>query len=485
MKLTLKLLAAFLGLVVLVLAADALLRVKRERDLFDSDMREDQRMVGETLASAIAGAWEARGKIAAQDMASSASHNERGVQIRLVALDGGDTGVALSNADIAAVQAGETRSIRIDTDPGALLTYVPVNAGEGRRGAIEVRESVAEEVKYVHATIRNAEVQAGLMVLLCTVVATFLGFMLVGRPAHVLSEKARRIGAGDLRPDLALRQRDELGTLAVEINNMCEKLTEAGDKIRAETAARLAATDQLRHADRLMTVGKLASGIAHELGTPLNVIGGRAQMIAGGDAKGAEAADCARIISEQAQRMARIIRQLLDFARRGSTQKQEADLRKTAVQTAALLKPMAEKRGVTVAVDAGADVPAEVDEGLIQQALTNMVVNAIQATGEGGRVAITLERVSAQPPVDHGGAKGPFLCVAVQDTGQGMDAAILAHVFEPFFTTKGVGEGTGLGLSVAYGIARDHGGWIDAESSPRTGSVFRLYLPPPSLPPSL
>src|SRR5439155_13056851 len=102
---------------------------------------------------------------------------------------------------------------------------------------------------------------------------------------------------------LVVRQRDEIGVLATEINAMCERLAAANERIAAETAARIAAIEQLRHADRLATVGKLASGVAHELGTPLNVVSQRAKMIATGEVTGAQAADGSRIIVEQSQRM--------------------------------------------------------------------------------------------------------------------------------------------------------------------------------------
>src|SRR6185312_678361 len=122
----------------------------------------------------------------------------------------------------------------------------------------------------------------------------------------------------DFASPLDLPQKDELGHLAGEMNAMCERLVEAHKRIEKETAARIATLEQLRHADRLMTVGKLASGIAHELGTPLNVISARAEMISSGDATPTEARDYGRIIGEASQRMAKVIRQLLAFARRKS-----------------------------------------------------------------------------------------------------------------------------------------------------------------------
>src|SRR5262249_53447326 len=300
------------------------------------------------------------------------------------------------------------------------------------------------------------------------------------RPIRALVGKARRIGAGDLAGPLTLRQRDEIGELADEMNAMCDRLAAAAADLRTATEAQIAVLEQLRHADRLSTVGKLASGIAHELGTPLNVVSGRARMIAGGELSIAELRDSADVIVVQAQRMTRIIRQLLDFARRRGAQKAPEDLRQVARQTASLLGPIAEKRGVNLVVDGGDDGPplvAEVDVGQLQQALTNLIVNGLQAMPKGGTLTVRAERAHAQPPADHGGAEGDWLRLVVLDEGEGMTEETMAHIFEPFYTTKPVGEGTGLGLSVSYGIVKEHGGWIAMASAPGVGAEVSVYLP--------
>jgi signal transduction histidine kinase len=227
-----------------------------------------------------------------------------------------------------------------------------------------------------------------------------------------------------------------------------------------------------------MTVGKLASGIAHELGTPLNVVAGRARMIMEPDVTPEEVQNNARIVVEQSERMTRIIRQLLDFARRRGPQKAPCNLAQVARQTVSLLRPLAEKRGVQAAVLAPDDLAdVEADGSQIQQVLTNLVVNAVHAMDKGGTVTVTLTDEDATPPPDHGGVRARWLRVDVADSGKGIAPEHLSHIFEPFFTTKDVGEGTGLGLSVAYGMVREHGGWIAVRSQLGQGSTFSVYLP--------
>ena len=119
----------------------------------------------------------------------------------------------------------------------------------------------------------------------------------------------------------------------------------------------------------------------------------------------------------------------------------------------------------------------EVDAGQLQQALTNLIVNGMQAMKQGGVLRVRLGRERALPPADLGGPEAEWVRLDVRDEGEGIAPEVLPHVFEPFFTTKDVGEGTGLGLSVSYGLIRDHGGWISVSSEPGRGSCFSIFLP--------
>lgn len=257
----------------------------------------------------------------------------------------------------------------------------------------------------------------------------------------------------------------ELGTFLL----LCWLLAALQRRVAREEQERRLAVEQLRHADRLNTIGKLAAGIAHELGTPLNVLSGRAELIVAGRVVGEQAVASAQVVVDQAERMAVIIRQLLDFGRRSPDRRENrrsADLRTLLDEAASLLRPMAEKRGVHIVVpEASQSVMARVNAGEIQQVATNLMMNAVQAMGGGGTVT-----AEVQAGVGTVGFR-------VRDEGCGIPPEHLAHVFDPFFTTKDVGEGTGLGLSVTYGIVNDHGGRIDVESDPGKGSVFTVTLP--------
>jgi signal transduction histidine kinase len=331
---------------------------------------------------------------------------------------------------------------------------------------------------HVRQTVLGTAVATGAISLAFLLVAMAMGRRMVGRPVEQLVGLARSIGQGNLEARVHLSQKDELSTLADAMNQMAGALASARAQVAQEMAARLATLEHLRHADRLGTVGKLASGVAHELGTPLNVVLGRAKMIASGEAEGEETLEYARIITQQVQHMTGIIRQLLDFARRRTPERTPEDLVALVVRTLKLLQPMAARRNIVLACEAPGPLHLQVDAGQLQQALTNLIVNGLQSMKRPGTLRVKLGRSRALPPTELGGPEAEWVRVDVMDEGEGISPEVLPRVFEPFFTTKDVGEGTGLGLSVSYGLIRDHGGWISVSSEPGRGSCFSIFLPP-------
>jgi two-component system NtrC family sensor kinase len=175
--------------------------------------------------------------------------------------------------------------------------------------------------------------------------------------------------------------------------------------------------------------------------------------------------------------MTSIIRQLLDFARRRAPRRAPEELGPLVERILALLRPMANKRGAALVSEVPATLSLEVDGGHLQQALTNLVMNGLHAMKQPGTLRVRAEEVRATPPADVGGPEGAWVRLDVEDEGEGIAPDVLPHIFEPFYTTKDVGEGTGLGLSVSYGLVRDHGGWIDVRTEPGRGSCFSIYLP--------
>jgi two-component system NtrC family sensor kinase len=485
MKLAAKLTAFILAAMLLVFGVRGYQAAQRQMVNAETRARENSLLLGRALRPALIEIWRQEGPALALEMLSYAADRVRRTQqldLRFVrTTDGQGPGVQpLVRPDRLAGLDAEEERVFVEKVAGneTLLTYLPVIVGNQQVGALEVSGPLTERDNEFRAEIMQIVGRTALAALAAFIAVGVAGFFFVGRPMRRLVAKARRIGAGDLSQPLELKQRDEVGELAAEINQMCERLAAAQARVEEETNQRIAASEQLRHADRLTTVGKLASGVAHELGTPLNVVSGRAKMITRGQVTGAELVESAQAIVDQAERMTNIIKQLLGFARRRQPQRRKESLRGVVDRTLALLHPMALKSSIAFKTNHSEPEPfAEVDVALIEQALTNLVVNAIQAMPKGGVLTIHSCEEVVSPPVGVPATAGGYACLHVEDTGGGMTSEQLRHAFEPFFTTKEVGSGTGLGLSVAHGIVRDHGGWIAATSAVDKGSRFSMYLP--------
>ena len=337
------------------------------------------------------------------------------------------------------------------------------------------REPIEQVDRLIRAQFVLSVIGIASIVVFGLIASSILGRWLVGRPVALLVEQARRIGRREFANDVAFRRSDELGELAIEMSATSKALSDALALATVEADARLKAVEQLRHSDRLSTVGRLAAGIAHELGTPLSIVGGHAQMIFGGEVTGDAALDSARVIDREVTRMGKIVRQLLDFARRKEPEGTTCEPNEVAVRCVSLLGVMAERAAVrTEVVHAVPSLRAGIDEDSLQQVLTNLIVNAIQAMPAGGLLRVVVERTQSSPP---GSTNAPAPCVRVDvsDTGGGISDEAREHIFEPFFTTKQVGDGTGLGLAVVQGIVADHLGWITVQTNAR-GTTFSIYL---------
>jgi len=241
---------------------------------------------------------------------------------------------------------------------------------------------------------------------------------------------------------------------------------------------RLADLEELHNANRLVTVGTLTAGMAHELGTPLGVVLARAQMIVTDENDIAEARKDAEEIIHQVKRMTQMCREVLDFARPKPPTRDPVDVVQVVRQMIALLLPEARKRTAKLVL-VGEPPPARVlgDPSKLMQIFTNLTINATQAMPSGGTVTIGVETKRVHPPVGERLPDGDYICIHVRDTGTGIRDGDLGHIFEPFFTTKKT-EGTGIGLAVSARIAREHDGWIDVVTRAGSGSTFTVYLPP-------
>lgn len=250
------------------------------------------------------------------------------------------------------------------------------------------------------------------------------------------------------------------------LNTLAQQLSVAIERREAE-AEQQRLHNQLLHADRLATIGKLAAGVAHELNEPLGNVLGFAQLISREPDVTEQIRSDIGKIEAAALHGREIVRKLMLFARQTPPRKEPANLNRIVEQAISLIENRLSRGQVELKLALDESIHETVlDVSQFVQVIINLVVNAVQAMPDGGTI-----RIQTTPKGDH------FICLTVTDTGGGMAEDVQEQAFLPFFTTKDVHEGTGLGLAVVHGIVTAHAGSIELESSPGEGTTFRITIP--------
>ncbi len=327
--------------------------------------------------------------------------------------------------------------------------------------------------------------RALLLVLLIVAVTTIsvaaVASRFVSRPITKLLRGIDDVAKGDLSHVILSEHDDEIGAIATRFNEMTFSLRESRGETQRQNEAKLALEQRLGQTEKLATIGQLAAEIAHEVGTPLNVIAGRSRSIQKKAKIDPEAVEKnASIIAEQTARITRIIQRLLDFTRRkvGTPEQAAVNLNELAGTTLELLAGQFSSAKVKTRLDRTESLPKIAgDKDRLQQVLINLLLNAVQAMPEGGKLHVETKATKRTRPGLESAPEQEFVLLAVTDTGVGIPADIKDKIFDPFYTTKEGQGGTGLGLAVVSGIVKEHDGWIDVEDVEGGGTSFRVYLP--------
>ena len=295
-------------------------------------------------------------------------------------------------------------------------------------------------------------------VAICAVLFMVLAVM-IHRPVAELQHKIAQVREGDLfvKVDFADRN-DEIGDLGRDFNRMVQQLRESSEEIE-----RLHRT-QISRAEHLATLGEMAAGLAHEIRNPLAGIAGVVEIIGRDLPSNSAAVGVLGEVRHEVLHINKIVSELLELARPKPPVYKPGNLVAIAQHAMLFARDQASAKNVMMEVVPNGTIPElEFDGGQIHQVLLNLILNAVQACGEGG--SVTVEFSSDERSVS----------VSVVDTGNGIPAEVLPNIFRPFFTTKG--NGTGLGLSLARRIVEDHGGRLEAVSEVGKGSCFTMVLP--------
>lgn len=367
---------------------------------------------------------------------------------------------------------GDPPQIAFEDDYAILL--VPLKADQPL-GTLAILRPLADVDLDLAAEVSGLAVGVLAFAALAGVLVYGLGEVLVGRPLARLSSAMARVGSGDFHPRLETARSDEIGRVGTDFSVMLGELDHARTSLEQEQDAHRRSQRALQDADRLVTVGQLSAGLAHEIGSPLQVLHGRARRLLKHAGDPEAVSRDAEVIAGQAERITRIVQQLLGVARRRP--RHERDDPRTAVgAVVSLLEYEARRKGVALELSVTDDLPGSaVDSDPLQQISLNLARNALQASSSGGMVKLTLTRGEVTRAT--AGPSPASLRLIVEDQGIGFSPELKPQLFDAFFTTRASEGGTGLGLAIVHSIVKDLGGSIDVTSEVGHGTRFVVDLP--------
>jgi two-component system NtrC family sensor kinase len=307
-----------------------------------------------------------------------------------------------------------------------------------------------------------------LLAILSGAVTVWLLISKITKPLRELRDSAEAVGRGDLARRVPVRSRDECGELAAVFNQMTENVQQSRQEIEKTVEDLKNTQAQLIQSEKLSAVGEFVAGVAHELNNPLATVMGFSELLKDNDP------DCKNrryldMIFKSAQRCQKIVQSLLSFSRRHQPERKPMPVNSMVEAVLDMLNYQLRTNNIEVVTQLDPTLPLVLADGhQIQQVLLNVINNARQAIEShksGGQIRIQTVTV------------GEHVQVVIRDNGPGIAPENLRKIFDPFFTTKQVGQGTGLGLSLCYGIIKEHGGKITPSSAPGEGATFTIELP--------
>ncbi len=379
-------------------------------------------------------------------------------------------------AEVSREELGQTTPA--NSDPGEIIGYVRIG--------IDTKETLSKI-----SETRQMIVYFTLLLVMLGILLSVTLVKMIASPINTLVEVTERIASGDLSQRVKMQTDAELERLAEAFNKMCDSLQRSQSelelhnqtleqKVHERTQKLEEVQKQVIQSEKMAAVGQLAAGVAHELNNPLGGILGYAQFaiekLQNGKLEERDYANFQRYLADielQARRCKMIVKNLLKFSR--SSDKAEFDLvdvNAALEETFVFTQHQLGMKDIHLNVELQPNLPRILGNvNLLQQVFTNILINSMQSMPQGGDLAV---RTRHNPPV---GEFGGSIEIEFSDSGVGIPEENRSKIFEPFFTTKKVGEGTGLGLSVSYGIIRDHGGDIKLDSQVGVGSTFTVVLP--------
>lgn len=363
-------------------------------------------------------------------------------------------------------------------EPEYVAKLSPLQNERGEKlGILMMVRSLHEMQRDLEVTRRNLAISIITFILITAPLCTIICLIYIGWPLQRLADGMRQIRDGNFSPLPLINHQDEVGRLLEKFNVMSAELANARQRLKEEAQSRRQVQANLQEADKLITIGQLSAGLAHEIGSPLQILKGRAEHLLLCADQPEEIMRHARILVSQTERITGIVQQLLAFTRRRPSHFDYIDLNVPVSAVLNLLEYEAHKKQVNLRFDTAEDLPLiYADSDGIQQIVLNLMTNALSATSPGGQIVVTIEPYRPDSRSTQEEAI-KTVQIIVRDNGCGMSQEILAHLFDPFFTTHHEQGGVGLGLAVARSIVIAHYGSIKAQSVPGQGSTITITLP--------
>jgi hypothetical protein len=389
--------------------------------------------------------------------------------------------VKVDDSQLLSVLRSKKQTTRVSREHGLLVITAPLFSGANCVAAAQVPVRIDRILKGLSRSQQLIWFYIALNALVLLVFGNFLLSRIVIGPIKRLVRTADHFEETDFFSMAAETESNEISHLTLALNRMVKRLAENKERMERqihsleEANERLAeAKEEILRSEKLSSIGRLAAGVAHEVGNPIGAILGYTNLLAVHIGNDEEPKEYLSRIEKEIIRIDTIVRELLDFSRPSLGTSQPEDINGVVSESVSFLSHQKLTRGVEIKTQLEQDGGMVwADPGQLKQVLINLMFNACDAMEEGGHLTIATRR-TASPLKDD---ERPFIEIAVADTGKGIPASELDKIFHPFYTTKPPGKGTGLGLAICLRIVESFGGTIAVESAEGQGSTFAVRLP--------
>lgn len=463
-----------------------LIHVHREQDHLIESNRDTAELLLSTIEKSIYTAMQNGNSVEVQQILEVVGKGHRLLGLRIFSPEGtilrsadpAEVGHRISPAELSVFTADRSNAItRVDGGQEALTIIRPIVSDErcylchgvGRRvlGVLSMNLDLAETNRRLSDSTNVSFLSMMILVASFSIGISFILLRFVRQPMAEMAEKMARIESGDMSVRLDPRNHDEVGRVMRSFNSMVDNL----EKAKAELEQ--CHYRQMERADRLASVGEMATGIAHEIKNPLACISGAVTVLADDFPDGDPRREVIEKVLDQIHRLDKTATDLLSFGRPGRPEFTYVSVNDLLDKTCFFVAQHPEARKIDKVKNLAADLPPVwVDAKQIQQVFFNVIINAIQSMPDGGTLRLSSDLVERD--------ERSYVRVQVGDTGRGITPEDLDKIFVPFFTTKT--QGTGLGLAICRQLLEQHGGCMDVVSTVGVGTTFSILLPAGTLP---